>query len=171
MGQGAETKPTKTHLSPFPKFRLGNLTTHDEFLVQRQQLRIRQQNPLPQSKFRRRVLSRQNRRPRIAHDRRRAGRRRSRRRKHSRRRGFQRGRRRRGHHRTLGGLRRRHTSHTTTAAIPTDDVGQLRLERLPLRISHVWRHRRKRKIVSRIVVDETELESDLSSTFFAAEKR
>lgn len=46
-----------THLSPLPEFSLGNLTTHDEILVQRQQLRVRQQNPFSQSKIRRCVLS------------------------------------------------------------------------------------------------------------------
>lgn len=46
-----------THLSPLPEFSLGNLTTHDEVLVQRQQLWVCQKNPLSQSKIRRCVLS------------------------------------------------------------------------------------------------------------------
>lgn len=168
-------KQKHTHLSAIPEFSLCDLTAQDELFVQRQQLWVGQQDPLSQSKIGRCVLSRQNGRPSVAHDRGGARRRGSGRRKRSRRGGFRRGQRRSGRDGSFGrcgsrpGVRRRGQDAAT--AIATDDVGQLGLERFPLRIGHVLRHRRKGKVVPRIVVDEAELQSDLSRAFFAAEQR
>jgi len=142
--------------------------------VQRQQLWVRQQNPLSQSKLRRCVLSRQNGCPSIAHDRGGTRSRGSRRRKCGRCQGHRRGQHRSGSDRSFWRLRRCSSSPSVRrsgTAIATDDVGQLHLERLPLRIGHFLRCRRERKVVSRIVADETELQSDLGGAFFAAEKR
>lgn len=177
ISRRATRKKKATHFSPVPEFSFCNLTSHDEFLVQRQQLWVRQQNSLSQSKIRRRVLSRQKRCSSIAHDRGGARRRGSRGRQRRGRDYFRRCERRRGRHRSFWRLRRCNSSpnvgrsgQDATAAVAADDVGQFGLERLPLRIRHFLRRRCERKVVSCIVLDEAEFESDLRCAFFAAKE-